>query len=43
MSAAVDLVKKCGGEVVQCWVVIELGDLNGRDKVQANVDSLLKL
>ena len=41
MSAAVELVQKCGGEVTQCWVVTELADLNGRSKVKAPVEALL--
>ncbi len=43
MKAAVDLVKKCGGEVVSTWVVVELADLKGRTKIQAKVESLLQM
>ncbi|XP_023321825.1 adenine phosphoribosyltransferase [Eurytemora carolleeae] len=43
MKAAVDLVKKCGGEVVSTWVVVELADLKGRPKIQAKVESLLQM
>ena len=41
MSAAVELVEKCGGQVTECWVVTELDGLNGRSKVKAPVESLL--
>jgi len=43
MSAAVDLIQKCQGDVVQCWVLMELMDLKGRDKVGATVESLIKV
>ena len=43
MSAAVDLIKDCEGEVVTCWVVVELSDLQGRSKVGAKVDALLSM
>jgi len=33
-SAAIDLVKQCGGEVVECAFVIELDFLNGREKLK---------
>lgn len=33
-SAAVDLVKQCGGEVLECAFVIELDFLNGREKLK---------
>ena len=43
MSAAVHLIQKCQGDVVQCWVLMELMDLKGRDKVGATVESLIKV
>jgi len=43
MAAAVDLVKKVGGEVVSCWVVMELAGLKGRDKVHAPLHSVIQL
>ncbi len=33
ISAAVNLVEKLGGEIVECAFVIELPDLNGREKL----------
>jgi len=32
LSAAIDLVNKCGAKVALCWVVVELTDLCGRKK-----------
>ena len=43
LSAAVDLVKKSGGQVVQCWVLVELTKLAGRNLVKAPVHSVLKM
>ena len=43
MKAAVELVKKCGGEVVSTWVVVELEELQGRTKILAKVESLIKM
>lgn len=43
MAAAVDLVKKVGGEVVSCWVVMELAGLQGRDKVDAPLQAVIQL
>ena len=34
MSAAASLVTECGARVEHCWVVIELRDLQGREKLQ---------
>lgn len=39
--AAVDLVRKLGGEVVACEFVIELGFLDGRQRLDCPVRSLL--
>jgi len=41
LAAACDLVKQCGGIVVNCWVVIELAMLKGREKVGENVEALI--
>jgi adenine phosphoribosyltransferase len=41
MSAACELVKKIGGEIVSSGFVIELGFLNGRDKLECPVHSLM--
>ncbi|MCB9680902.1 MAG: adenine phosphoribosyltransferase [Alphaproteobacteria bacterium] len=40
-AAAVDLVRRLGGEVVACCFVVELGFLGGRDKLDVPVRSLL--
>ncbi|XP_065360416.1 adenine phosphoribosyltransferase [Calliphora vicina] len=42
LEAAVKLVRKAGGEVVKCLVVMELEFLEGRKKVDGKVHSLLK-
>ncbi|XP_005186668.1 adenine phosphoribosyltransferase [Musca domestica] len=42
LSAAIELVRKAGGEVVQCLVVMELAFLDGRKKLDADIHSLLK-
>lgn len=34
MEAARLLIEKCGGEVAECLVIIELLGLNGRDKLK---------
>ena len=34
IEAAVKLVKKLGGEIVECAFIIELPDLKGRDKIK---------
>ncbi|CAK4695748.1 hypothetical protein LEN26_010392 [Aphanomyces euteiches] len=33
MGAGIDLVKQCGGEVLSCICLIELGALNGRERI----------
>ena len=41
-NAARNLVKKLGGEVVECTFVIELSDLKGREKIQGeNIYSIV--
>ena len=34
-QATIDLVRQCGGEVMECAFVIELDFLNGRDKLES--------
>lgn len=34
LTAAINLTKKLGGEVIECAVIIELPDLHGREKVE---------
>jgi len=34
IAAAVKLVEKLGGDIVELAVIIELPDLNGRDKIK---------
>ena len=42
-SAARNLVKKLGGEIVECAFIIELTDLKGRDKLKGeNIYSVVK-
>ncbi|KAK3086068.1 hypothetical protein FSP39_013007 [Pinctada imbricata] len=41
MKAACELVKKVGGDIKDCLVVIELSDLKGRDKVPEGCSSLI--
>ena len=41
-AAAVNLIKKVGAEVVEACFIIELGFLNGRDKIEAPVYSIIK-
>ena len=41
LTAACELIKKCGGEVAHCWVIIELALLKGRDKVGEKVEALV--
>ncbi|KAF7267468.1 adenine phosphoribosyltransferase [Rhynchophorus ferrugineus] len=42
LDAACKLIKQEGGDVVSCLVVMELNDLKGREKISANVISLLQ-
>jgi len=35
LAAAINLIKKLGGEVVECAVIIELPDLHGREKIES--------
>jgi adenine phosphoribosyltransferase len=34
IEAAVKLVKKLGGDILECGFIVELPDLNGRDKIK---------
>jgi len=42
MQAAAKLVRELGGKVVEQLFVVELGDLNGRARLEGPVRSLLK-
>lgn len=42
MSAAVQLLKSVGADVVECLVIIELISLKGRDKVGVPVHSFVQ-
>ncbi len=45
LAAAINLIEKLGGEVVECAVIIELEDLHGRKKVESKgckLHSLIK-
>ena len=37
LSAAVDLLQKCGASVSECFVLIELAFIKGREKLPKNV------
>ncbi len=41
-EAACKLIEKQGGKVVECAFVVELGFLNGREKIKSPVHSLVK-
>ncbi len=41
-EAACKLVEKQGGKVVECAFVVELGFLNGREKIKSPIHSLVK-
>lgn len=34
MSAAINLVERLGGKVVECAIIVELPDLHGREKIE---------
>ncbi len=42
ITAAKNLVKKLGGEIVECAFVMELSGLNGRKKIDEDVYSIIK-
>lgn len=41
LSTAVSLVTQCGGQVVQCCVLIELDDLQGRKRTTAPIHAFI--
>ena len=43
MVAAINLIKKLGGEVVECAVIIELPDLHGRVNIERSGHKLFSL
>lgn len=43
LLAAIDLVKKIGGDVVECAVIIELPDLHGREKIEQKGQTLFSM
>ncbi|MBI2558380.1 adenine phosphoribosyltransferase [Candidatus Woesearchaeota archaeon] len=43
LVAAVNLIEKLGGKVVECAVIIELPDLHGREKIEAKGDKLFSM
>ncbi len=43
LIAAVNLIEKLGGNVVECAVIIELPDLKGREKIEAKGHKLFSL
>lgn len=42
LKAAVNLLKQCNANVLECFVVMELSELEGRDNLSVPVHSLLK-
>ena len=43
LVASINLIKKLGGEVVECAVIIELPDLHGREKIEGKGHKLFSL
>jgi len=43
LIAAINLIKRLGGEVVECAVIIELPDLSGREKLKSKGCKLFSL
>ena len=43
LVASINLIKKLGGEVVECAVIIELPDLHGREKIEKKGYNLFSL
>ena len=43
LTAAINLIKKLDGEVVECAVIIELPDLHGREKIEGKGHKLFSL
>ena len=43
LLAAINLVKKLGGHIVECAVIIDLPDLHGKEKIEGNGNKLFSL
>ena len=43
LNAAVSLIEKLGGKIIECAVIIELTDLHGREKVEKNGRKLFSM
>lgn len=43
LVAAINLIEKLGGKVIECVVIIELPDLHGREKIEAKGHKLFSL
>ncbi|MBI4010483.1 MAG: purine phosphoribosyltransferase family protein, partial [Candidatus Aenigmarchaeota archaeon] len=43
LVAAINLIKKLGGDVVECAVIIELPDLHGREKIEGKGHKLFSM
>ncbi|MBI2653286.1 adenine phosphoribosyltransferase [Candidatus Woesearchaeota archaeon] len=43
LAAAINLIRKLGGEIVECAVIIELPDLHGREKIEGKGYKLFSL
>ena len=43
LCAAINLIEKLGGEIVECAVIIELLDLHGREKIESKGHKLFSL
>merc|ERR1712051_47668 len=43
MAAASSLVRRCGGVVAHCWIIVELAALEGRKKVKEEVKALITM
>ena len=43
LGAAINLIEKLGGEIVECAVIIELPDLHGREKIESKGHKLFSL
>lgn len=42
MAAAVKLMKSAGADVIECFVIMELTSLKGRDKLEVPVHSFIQ-
>ena len=43
LGASIDLIKKLGGEIFECAVIVELPDLHGREKIEKKGYKLFSL